>query len=65
MEDYIITVALTHHFQDESDPPLSSSLNVSVRVDPVPPTFDQLVYEAYTTEFTNKVSSFSMNVVNT
>ena len=64
MKDHDITVALTHQFQDEGAPPLSTSLNVSVRVDPVPPTFDQPVYEAYTAEFTNKVSSFTMNMVN-
>lgn len=47
-------MALTH-MQDEGDIPLSARLNVSVRVDPVPPNFDQLVYEADLLEFTDEV----------
>ena len=41
--------------QDEGEPALSASLNVSIRVDPVPPIFDQAVYEAYLLEFTDQV----------
>ena len=44
-----------HVPQDEGSPPLSASLNVSVRVNPVPPTFGQQVYEADLMEFTDKV----------
>jgi hypothetical protein len=56
------TYRLTIIATDEGDPPLSSSLNVSVRVDPVPPAFSQLVYEAYTPEFTDKVGVPVVNV---
>lgn len=41
--------------QDEGSPPLSASLNVSIRMDPVPPTFGQPVYEADLFEFTDEV----------
>lgn len=41
--------------QDEGSPPLSASLNVSIRLDSVPPTFDQPVYEADVFEFTDEV----------
>ena len=41
--------------QDEGEPPLSGSVDVLVRVDPVPPTFSQSIYEAELLEFTDKV----------
>ena len=46
--------------QDEGEPALSTSLNVSIRVDPVPPIFDKAVYETDLFEFTNEVYMIAM-----
>ena len=42
--------------QDEGIPPLNASLNITVRVDPEPPVFNQTFYTANVPEFTGEVS---------
>ena len=48
-------VALITVAQDEGVPPLSDTISVTVRVDPTPPTFDQLAYTASVDEFSGQV----------
>ncbi|CAI7993589.1 Cadherin-99C [Geodia barretti] len=56
--EYQLTITAT----DEGEPSLSASINVTIVDDPVPPVFDQRVYEVELLEFTNKTRVSVVNV---
>ena len=50
--------------QDEGFPPLNGTILATVRVDPVPPIFEQFVYTASVDEFSGEVYMFTSTIIN-
>lgn len=53
---HFVHLGFLDDLQDGGSPPLSDSIIVTVRIDPIPPVFEQTTYSASVAEFTGTVS---------